>query len=49
MVDYLLEKGIEPVVSLVHFDMPDYLLNHYNGFMNKEVIDDAIQSFLNCY
>ena len=39
MVDYLLEKGIEPVVSLVHFDMPDYLLNHYNGFMNKEVIE----------
>ena len=22
MVDYLLSKGIEPVVSLVHFDMP---------------------------
>ena len=39
MVDYLLEKGIEPVVSLVHFDMPDHLLREYNGFMNKKVID----------
>lgn len=39
MVDYLLEKGIEPVVSLVHFDMPDYLLREYNGFLNKKVID----------
>ena len=39
MVDYLLSKGIEPVVSLVHFDMPDYLLKNYNGFMNKEVIN----------
>ncbi len=39
MVDYLLEKGIEPVVSLVHFDMPDHLLKTYNGFMNKQVIE----------
>ena len=39
MVDYLNEKGIEPVVSLVHFDMPDHLLREYNGFLNKQVID----------
>ena len=39
MVDYLLEKNIEPVVSLVHFDMPDHLLREYNGFLNKKVID----------
>lgn len=32
MIDYLHEKGIEPVVSLVHFDMPDHLLKKYNGF-----------------
>ncbi len=39
MIDYLHEKGIEPVVSLVHFDMPDHLLRKYNGFMNKKVIE----------
>ncbi|MCR1958965.1 glycoside hydrolase family 1 protein [Thomasclavelia ramosa] len=39
MVNYLVSKGIEPVVSLVHFDMPDNLLRNYNGFMNKAVID----------
>ena len=39
MVNYLLEKGIEPVVSLVHFDMPDHLSKKYNGFMSKEVVD----------
>ncbi len=39
MIDYLLEKGIEPVVSLVHFDMPDHLLRKYNGFLNKQVIE----------
>lgn len=37
MIDRLLESGIEPVVSLVHFDMPAHLLNKYNGFYNKEV------------
>lgn len=39
MVDYLNEKGIEPVVSLVHFDMPDHLHRTYNGFLGKRVID----------
>lgn len=39
MIDYLHEKGIEPVVSLVHFDMPDHLLKKYNGFLNKDVIE----------
>lgn len=39
MIDYLHEKGIEPVVSLVHFDMPDHLMRKYNGFLNKQVIE----------
>jgi len=38
MVDELLKAGIEPVVSLVHFDMPDHLYRKYNGFMSREVI-----------
>lgn len=39
MIDALLEAGIEPVVSLVHFDMPDHLRTAYNGFMDRKVID----------
>lgn len=39
MVDYLLENGIEPVASLVHFDMPHHLYEKYNGFFSKEVVD----------
>ena len=39
MIDYLNEKGIEPVVSLVHFDMQDHLMRKYNGFLNKQVIE----------
>lgn len=39
MVDELLAAGIEPVASLVHFDMPQYLAETYNGFLSKETID----------
>lgn len=52
MIDELLAAGIEPVVSLVHFDMPDHLAKKYNGFMNRQVIDfyakhvsDVVQRF----
>ncbi|MFC6200811.1 glycoside hydrolase family 1 protein [Lactiplantibacillus nangangensis] len=39
MIDELLNQGIEPVVSLVHFDMPSYLAENYNGFLSPKVID----------
>ena len=31
--------GIEPVVTLCHFDMPLYLADHYNGWTSRETID----------
>lgn len=31
--------GIEPVVTLNHFDMPLYLADHYGGWASREVID----------
>lgn len=37
--DELLKYGIEPVVTLNHFDMPLYLADHYDGWLNREVID----------
>lgn len=39
MINELLKAGIEPVVSLVHFDMPDHLRVNYNGFMDRRVVD----------
>lgn len=39
MIDQLLQAGIEPVVSLHHFDMPDHLLRTYNGFYDRRVVD----------
>jgi len=37
--DELLDHGIEPVVTLNHFDMPMYLADHYDGWSSREVID----------
>lgn len=31
--------GIEPIVTLMHFDMPYHLLKRYGGFTDRKVID----------
>ena len=35
--------GIEPVVTLSHFEMPWYLVKEKGGFANREVIDDFVR------
>lgn len=37
--DELLKYGIEPIVTINHFDMPLYLADHYDGWSSREVID----------
>ncbi|MBY7142263.1 6-phospho-beta-glucosidase [Virgibacillus sp. NKC19-3] len=37
--DELLKYGIEPVVSLSHYEMPLYLATEYGGWVNRKVID----------
>ncbi len=37
--DTLLRHGIEPVVTINHFDIPMYLADEYDGWKNREVID----------
>lgn len=39
LIDRLIEKGIEPVVTLCHFDIPLYLVDHYGSWKNRKVID----------
>lgn len=37
--DELIAQGIEPVVTLSHFEMPLHLAKHYGGFRNREVVN----------
>jgi 6-phospho-beta-glucosidase len=37
--DELHKYGIEPVVTINHFDMPMYLADHYDGWSSRELID----------
>lgn len=37
--DECLKYGIEPVVSLSHYEMPLYLATEYDGWTNRKVID----------
>ncbi len=38
-IDELLKYGIEPVVTICHFDMPLALVEKYDSWKNREVID----------
>ncbi|WP_380180907.1 6-phospho-beta-glucosidase [Kalamiella sp. sgz302252] len=37
--DELLKHGIEPVITLSHFEMPLHLVKQYGGWLNRELID----------
>ncbi|KAK7054359.1 hypothetical protein VNI00_003553 [Paramarasmius palmivorus] len=42
VIDYSLELGIEPVVTLFHWDMPLALQAYYGGFTSEEIVDDFV-------
>ena len=39
LIDSMLDKGIEPVMTISHYEMPTYLCQEYNGWNSREVID----------
>ena len=39
LFDELLKNGIEPVVTLSHFEIPYHLVHTYGGFRNRKLID----------
>ncbi|KAK7049291.1 hypothetical protein VNI00_005892 [Paramarasmius palmivorus] len=42
LIDYSLELGIEPVVTLFHWDMPLALQAYYGGFTSGEIVNDFV-------
>ena len=39
LFDELLKYGIEPVITLSHFEMPYYLTQEYGGWTNRKLVD----------
>ncbi len=38
MFDYLLEKGIKPVITITHYETPWHLAKEYGGWQNRKLI-----------
>ena len=41
--------GIQPMVSLSHYEMPLYLATHYGGWYNRQVIDFYVRFARTCF
>ncbi|MFK8259769.1 6-phospho-beta-glucosidase [Erwinia sp. AnSW2-5] len=39
LFDELLKHGIQPVITLSHFEMPNHLVTEYGGWKNRKVVD----------
>ena len=39
LFDELLKHGIEPVITLSHFEMPNHLVKEYGGWRSRKVVD----------
>lgn len=39
VIDELLKYGIEPVITLCHFDVPMYLYDQYGAWKNRKMVD----------
>ncbi|MCI6746016.1 MAG: family 1 glycosylhydrolase [Anaerolactibacter massiliensis] len=43
------KDGIEPLVTLSHYEMPLYLAEHYNGWTDRHVIDCFVRFAKTCF
>ncbi|KAJ7251120.1 glycoside hydrolase superfamily [Mycena haematopus] len=42
LIDYHIQHGVEPVVTLFHWDTPLALAAYYGGFTSPQVVDDFV-------
>ena len=42
LINECLHYGIEPMVTIYHWDLPQALMDEYNGWESREIIDDYV-------
>jgi 6-phospho-beta-glucosidase len=40
LIDELLSNGIEPIVTMYHYDLPMSLVDKYDGWINRQIVKD---------
>lgn len=40
VIDCLLDHNIEPIITINHFDMPQALIDQYNGWLSRKSVED---------
>ncbi|XP_010936326.1 beta-glucosidase 6 isoform X1 [Elaeis guineensis] len=49
LINALLAKGIEPYVTLYHWDLPQALQDKYNGWLDRQIIKDYANYAETCF
>ncbi len=49
LIDYLLEKGIEPFVTLYHFECPQALVDAFGGWLDRRMVDAYVRYAQVCF
>lgn len=49
LFDEMHKNGMEPLITLSHFEMPYHLVKKYNGFESREVVDLFVKFARTCF
>lgn len=39
LIDEIIKDGMEPIITMSHYDIPLYLITEYGGFANRKMVD----------